>query len=80
MLSPSMQKWPRHRLLPTLMCLDSHGPGKKHSKGGRDLPNELGGHLSPTFCEWLMGAPLGWTEPVSAWKRSATRASRRRPR
>lgn len=28
-------------------------------------PRSQSGRLSPRFVEWLMGLPLGWTEPVS---------------
>jgi len=76
MLSPSMQKWPGHRLLPTLVARDSKGPGPTHTRAGRDLPQLLGGHLSPTFCEWLMGFPQHWTEPI----RNAKHANKQRAR
>lgn len=72
MLSPSMQKWAGHRNLPTLCARDSKGPGPTHTKGGRDLPSTLGGHLSPTFCEWLMGFPADWTVLGTESKPSAT--------
>ena len=29
---------------------------------GKDLPGQVGGHLNPTWVEWLMGWPTGWTE------------------
>jgi hypothetical protein len=29
---------------------------------GKTLPWVLGGLLNPTWCEWFMGFPLGWTE------------------
>jgi hypothetical protein len=29
--------------------------------GGRDLVTDVGGQLNPTWFEWLMGYPLGWT-------------------
>jgi hypothetical protein len=29
---------------------------------GKTLPWTLGGLLNPTWCEWFMGFPLGWTE------------------
>jgi hypothetical protein len=29
--------------------------------GGRDLVTDVGGQLNPTWVEWLMGYPLGWT-------------------
>ena len=35
-------------------------------KGGRNLQTAAGGKLNPTWVEWLMGWPIGWTglEPV----------------
>lgn len=39
------------------------------------LPVQVGGSLNPTWVEWLMGYPLGWT----ALKASATPSSRRSP-
>ena len=42
----------------------------------------LGGQLNPTWCEWFMGAPIGWTglEPLATesyrqWWRSSSTAS-----
>lgn len=32
------------------------------SKAGEVLPQIIGGPLNPTWCEWFMGFPLGWTE------------------
>ena len=64
------------RLLPTLTARDEKGIGPKHSQGGQDLPRTLGGHLSPSFCEWLMGFLLGWTAVGPASPHSATRSSR----
>lgn len=64
LLSPSMQKWPRHSLLQALCRRNERGPGPaKKTRGGKgDLPQTIGGHLDPTWCEWFMGAPEGWTE------------------
>ena len=31
-------------------------------KGKRDLRLEVDGQLNPTFVEWLMGFPIGWTD------------------
>ena len=31
-------------------------------QGGADLQSVAGGQLNPTWVEWLMGYPLGWTE------------------
>lgn len=30
-------------------------------KNGEDLPTAIGGSLNPTWLEWLMGYPTGWT-------------------
>ena len=67
-------------LLPTLVARDSKGPGPTHTKGGRDLPSEAGGHLSPSFAEWLMGFPEGWTALETASKRSETQSSLSAPK
>lgn len=57
--------------------LDTEEPGSKHSlnlsnavemwptstrQGGADLQTVAGGTLNPTWVEWLMGYPIGWTE------------------
>ena len=34
-------------------------PGSRHSL---NLPSAVGGKLNPTWVEWLMGFPLGWTD------------------
>jgi hypothetical protein len=31
-------------------------------QGGRNLNVVIGGSLNPTWVEWLMGFPLGWTD------------------
>jgi hypothetical protein len=40
------------------------------------LANQIGGSLNPTWVEWLMGLPLGWTDCAA----SATRSSRKSPK
>jgi hypothetical protein len=42
---------------------------------GEQLPNAVGGPLNPTWVEWLMGFPLGWTDCGP----SETRSSRKSP-
>lgn len=42
---------------------------------GRQLANEVGGSLNPTWVEWLLGFPTGWT----ALEPSGTPSSRRLP-
>jgi hypothetical protein len=80
LLAPSMHKWAGHRLLATLCARDAKGPRQAGTKGSRNLPRELGGHLSPTFCEWLMGFPEGWTDLARASPRSETRSCRDAPK
>jgi len=62
---------------PTPTARDEKGPGPAHTKGGRDLSTDVGGHLNPQWVEWLMGFPVGWTdvEGAAAYARSATRSS-----
>ncbi len=55
------------RMWPTPRTPDTNGPGR-HGQGGLDLRTAVaesepsGGQLNPTFVEWLMGFPLGWTD------------------
>jgi hypothetical protein len=52
-------------LWPTPQARDHKGPPGKgcQERGGHQssLPEEIGGQLNPTWVEWLMGWPLGWT-------------------
>ena len=46
---------------PTGRC----GTGASNTKtrqGSPDLQSQIGGQLNPTWVEWLMGFPLGWTD------------------
>jgi hypothetical protein len=38
------------------------GPGSSGRDGGPNLRTEVGGQLNPTWVEWLMGFPEGWTD------------------
>lgn len=33
-----------------------------HDKNSRPLSEQIGGSLNPTWVEWLMGWPIGWTD------------------
>ncbi len=44
-----------------------------HARNARPLNEKVGGNLNPTWTEWLMGFPLGWT----ALSASATPSSRK---
>ncbi len=51
------------------------GPGSSGRDGGPNLRSAVNGSLNPTWVEWLMGYPLGWTV-LKDW---ATRSSRKSP-
>lgn len=44
---------------PTARCAQSPC---EHGEGGPDLATSVGGQLNPTWVEWLMGYPIGWTD------------------
>jgi hypothetical protein len=46
----------------TTPCADDTGARKAgYAQGGMPLSAQAGGSLNPTWVEWLMGFPLGWT-------------------
>jgi hypothetical protein len=53
-------------MLPTPIARDSRSfKGAKRSpkaQGSEPLVIQVGGQLNPTWVEWLMGFPLGWTD------------------
>jgi hypothetical protein len=49
------------RLLPTLTCNRSTYATRRGERY-ETLPVVAGGPLNPTWCEWYMGFPAGWTE------------------
>jgi hypothetical protein len=59
-LATAVKKWP------TPQARDWKGSLGKgcQERGGHQssLPAEVGGSLNPTWVEWLMGWPLGWTD------------------
>lgn len=65
--------------LPTLTTRDEKGPGPANkTRGGKDLPLTLGGHLNPTWCLWFMGFAVDWldVDDAPAFARSETRSFR----
>jgi len=51
------------KLLPTPCTRDWKGASGRAYKGEAiDLPSVVGGSLNPTWVEWLMGYPIGWTD------------------
>lgn len=61
----SSKRPPYQECYPTSTSNDSRGGGR-NSPGTLNLcmkiKNETGGQLNPTWVEWLMGWPLGWTD------------------
>jgi len=52
------------KMLPTPQSRDWKDTSQRASHGNTTdcLPNAIGGQLNPTWVEWLMGWPLGWTD------------------
>ena len=50
------------RMWPTPKAQNCRGNGERHGNGGQSLDAVVGGRLNPTWVEWLMGFPLGWTD------------------
>jgi hypothetical protein len=57
------------KLWPTPAARDHKGVDKPNRQGGPSLPQAVrddapakGGSLNPTWVEWLMGFPTGWTD------------------
>jgi hypothetical protein len=47
---------------PTPVSDDTSHRKNKYAQGGTALSTKAGGQLNPTWVEWLMGWPLGWTD------------------
>jgi hypothetical protein len=61
----------RAEMFPTPMARDwkDCGEGTSYERtrpGGDSLPQRTGGPLNPTWVEWLMGFPLGWTDSADS--------------
>ncbi len=60
----------RRRLLPTPNAQAHKSPTtpegqarrERESSRGHALQDVIGGQLNPTWVEWLIGFPLGWTD------------------
>ena len=61
---PSLETMARQNLWPTPCAGDSRGAGPNQNTVtlGRQVKRQHGGQLNPTWVEWLMGYPAGWTE------------------
>ncbi len=59
-LESAVRKWPT--MLTTPSADDTGHRQKPYAQGGEALSHQIGGQLNPTWVEWLMGFPLGWTD------------------
>jgi hypothetical protein len=50
--------WPT----PTVQDSKNNGAQSQMERNTKPLNAEVGGPLNPTWVEWLMGWPLGWTD------------------
>jgi hypothetical protein len=65
--NPNLETIVGQRMWATPVTRDYRSPGRNRldrtgSKSGDPLPQQVGGQLNPTWVEWLMGWPLGWTD------------------
>ena len=57
-LATAVAKWPT----PTAHNAKETNAPSEHSRNTPTLTAQVGGALNPTWVEWLMGWPLGWTD------------------
>ncbi len=57
-LATAVKQWPT----PTVQDSANNGPPSQMRRNTKPLNAEVGGPLNPTWVEWLMGWPLGWTD------------------
>jgi hypothetical protein len=57
-LVDAVRMWPT----PTVQDSKNNGAPSQMHRNTKPLNAEVGGKLNPTWVEWLMGWPLGWTD------------------
>jgi hypothetical protein len=57
-LAAAAKLWPT----PTVQDSENNGAPSQMERNTKPLNAEVGGSLNPTWVEWLMGWPLGWTD------------------
>jgi len=66
--TPTLQGMARKGVWPTHQSRDwKSGSTKSDYGNSRPLSEAVSGQLNPTWIEWLMGFPLGWTD-LDAWE------------
>jgi len=74
-LETAVRMWPTPRSSPNENRTTKRTPSQIMGKHGRYLAAEVGGTLNPTWVEWLMGFPPGWTV-LEHWETRSSRRSR----
>jgi hypothetical protein len=64
-----------HQMWPTPIARDKRSPkaSARNRDGAPPLVEVIGGQLNPTWVEWLMGFPTGWTDCAASATPSSPR-------
>ena len=62
LIAEGIRKRGQKIMWPTPVQDDVHHRKQKYQQGGTALSTKAGGSLNPTWVEWLMGYPEGWTD------------------
>ncbi len=61
-LSVAIRVKPKRIPTPTVQDSSNNGAASQMERNTKPLNAEVGGPLNPTWVEWLMGWPIGWTD------------------
>lgn len=75
-LHAAVKIWPTPKASASASGPDYARRNRKGS-GGDDLATTVGGQLNPTWVEWLMGFPAGWTALLASATPSSPKSQRR---
>ena len=79
---PNLETQVARSLLPTPTTQDAsnNGGASQYNRNSLPLNAEIGGALNPTWVEWLMGYPEGWTDcedsETQSYRKSPTKSSK----